>query len=80
VDGNGWGVDYMGRLLKYYPRYSMDEILDDLPMILGWVLINFSMENDAWLQFAGLQRSSRGYIGQEIDELMRQVVKENKIK
>lgn len=36
----------------------------------GWALYSYARSNDGWEQFGGLKRSSRGYIGQEVDDLM----------
>lgn len=71
-DGLGWYLEYVGRLLKYYPGFSLDYINYELSMDMGWALLNWGLENDAWLQFAGMKRSGKGYIGLEVDILEKQ--------
>lgn len=36
----------------------------------GWAYHSWLMENDGWLQFAGVRMSSVGYIRQETERLM----------
>jgi len=50
----------------------MDYIQDEVPMDQGWAFYAFSMENDGWLQFAGVKRSGLGYVGQEREKLIKQ--------
>lgn len=73
-------MEYVGRLLRGYSQFSLDYIENELPMSFGWALINFSMENDGWLQFCGIRRIGKGYIAQEIDELKRQYYESKKKK
>ena len=51
---------------------SIDYITYELDMSLGWALISWALENDGWLQFAGLKRSSKGYIAMEVDKLEKE--------
>jgi hypothetical protein len=39
----------------------------------GWAYYAQAMEMDGWLQFAGVCRKSKGYVGQEIDRLMAMI-------
>jgi hypothetical protein len=33
----------------------------------GWVYYSYAMENDGWLQFAGIKRIGAGYVAQHIE-------------
>lgn len=57
----------------------LDYILHDLPMIQGWAFLAAATEQDAWLQFAGIKRTSKGYIKQEIDKLVAQALQHSTI-
>ncbi len=72
MKGNGWYIDYITTILKYYPQFNLEWIEDDLNLAFGWILINKSLESDGWLNFCGFQRTSPSYIEQEIDCLMKQ--------
>lgn len=50
----------------------MNFILDELPMNQGWALYSWCLENDGWLQFGGMKREGKGYIGQGTEPLIRQ--------
>lgn len=65
-------MEYFGRLLKSYSQLSIDYIENELPMALGWVLVAYALENDGWMQFCGLRRLDKGYIGQEVEKLKQQ--------
>jgi hypothetical protein len=41
-------------------------------MAQGWAMWSWATENDTWLQFNGIQRSGKGYVGQEFDRLMKE--------
>lgn len=45
----------------------------DLTMDRGWAYVAQAIEMDGWLQFSGMRRSGKGYIGQEAELLMEQV-------
>jgi hypothetical protein len=45
----------------------MNFILDELPMDQGWAFISWTVENDGWLQFSGIAREGKGYVGQQAD-------------
>lgn len=49
-----------------------DFVLYRLPTRQGWAFLSAAVENDGWLQFAGVGRDSKGYIAQEIAKLMKQ--------
>ena len=65
-------MEYVGKLLKYYPQFSLEFINYELNMDLGWALIGYATEQDSWLQFAGIKRISKGPIAQEVDKLEKQ--------
>jgi len=65
----GWLPDYLARLCRTYPSFSRDYVLFDLDMSEGWMWYSMAIEQDGWLQFSGVKRSSKGYVGQEIDLL-----------
>lgn len=39
-------------------------------MVQGWALYAHIIQSDGWLQFGGIKRKSRGYVGQEVDRLV----------
>ena len=63
-------MDYLGRLLKTYPSFTLGFVEDELPMDKGWAFHAQSMEMDGWLSFCGMKRKGLGYVGQEIERLM----------
>jgi len=38
----------------------------------GWAFCSWAVENDGWLQFNGIKRSSPGYLAQQIEKLMKE--------
>ena len=66
----GWWLDYVARLCRSY-HWSKEYVLFDLPMSEGWALMAMAIEQDGWMQFSGVKRSVKGYLGQEIDERVR---------
>lgn len=48
----------------------LDFILNEMPMDQGWAFYSWSMENDGWLQFCGVRRDGKGYMGQQAEHLM----------
>ena len=69
-DGLSWLIDYIGRLLRTFPSFGWQFVWDELPMEQGWAMYAWSMENDGWLQFAGMKRATSGYIAREVDKLI----------
>ena len=41
-------------------------------MIQGWVFLADAIEKDGWNSLAGISRTGRGYVAQEIDHLVKQ--------
>jgi hypothetical protein len=72
IDGFGWYMEYVGRLLKTYSQFSLEYIENELPMSFGWSLVNYAVETDGWLSFCGIRRTGKGYISQEVDKLKQQ--------
>lgn len=68
----GWYLEYVGRLLRGYPQFSLEYVENELPMSFGWALVNFYLENDGWMQFCGIKRIGNGYIQQEVEKLKEQ--------
>lgn len=56
-------------MLKY-PQFSEHRIWKTLPMMQGLAYLTVAYENDGWRQFCGMQRTSPGYVSQEIQKLM----------
>lgn len=71
-------MEYVCRLWRGYGGgpAMLAFIWDDLTMDEGWAYHAWLMDNDAWLQFGGVSRSSKGYISQEIEKLMGQAKKQ----
>jgi len=44
-------------------------------MIEGWALHAAATESNGWMQFCGVKRSSKGYVAQEIDDMIKQLPK-----
>jgi len=74
-DGISWLIDYVCRLAKTYPSFSLDFVWDELPMAQGWAYYAWSIEADGWLNFSGIKRASAGYLKQESDKLIEQAHK-----
>lgn len=55
-----------------YPQFSEEFVWDDLSMDRGWAYYAWKVENDGWLQFSGVKRKGKGYVGMEVDSLMKQ--------
>lgn len=53
-------------------KWTEEYVLYDLQMCRGFVWYSYAMENDGWLQFAGVKRKSKGYIAAEIEKLITQ--------
>jgi hypothetical protein len=64
-DSNGWFGDYLCRLVKTYPSFTRQVVMDELPMIEGWMYYGFAIEDDAMNRFEGLRRIGKGYVGLE---------------
>ena len=45
--------------------------MDELPLIQGWAMWSWAIENDTGLV---LQRNGRGYVGQEVDRRMKELL------
>lgn len=71
-DGLGWLVDYLCRLVSFYPSFTRRFVLDELPMIEGWAWYAFAMENNAMNQLGGIEKTSPGYVRQEKERLIAQ--------
>ena len=56
---------YVGQLMLWY-KFGLDYVLYELPMAQGYALRAVAMENDGWLQFAGVKKASEGFIRQEV--------------
>lgn len=56
--------------MKYYPQFTWDYVMDELPMLKGWALVAVAMSNSEWLQFSGLRLKGKGYIGKEAESLV----------
>lgn len=64
---------YVGQLLRWYGggAATYDWILHELPMVQGYALRAVAMETDGWMQFAGVKRSSEGFIVQEVKSRLK---------
>ncbi len=63
----------MSRLLGYYPQFTEQYIIWELPMVKGWAYLAAGIERDGWLAFNGVKKQGKGYIAKEIEHLMSQV-------
>ena len=72
-------VDYVCRLVKNYPQYTLDYILYELPMLRGWALYSWSYANEPMHQFSGI-RMVDSYASREADSLYEELIKEMKMK
>ena len=68
----GWWWDYVTRLVKTYPSFTRDFVMDELCMAEGWAWYAAAMELDGWLSFCGIQRVSDGYIRQQVNLLIEE--------
>ena len=67
----GWLLDYVARLLKYYPQMGYEKVWFRFPMAKGYALIAAAALNDGWLQFSGIELADGGYIRQEMDKIKK---------
>ncbi len=65
-------MNYVTRLMRYYPSFTEEYVIDILPIDKGWAFLAAAIDNDGWLQFAGIKRSGKAYLAQEIDKLMKE--------
>jgi hypothetical protein len=72
LDGSGWYLEYVGRLMKTYTQFSLEYIENELPMAFGWALVGYAIENDGFYQFCGIKRIGNGYVKQEVEKLKEQ--------
>ena len=56
-------------MLRAFPQFTRAYVMDELPMLEGWALWSWAIENDTGLV---LKRKCRGYVGQEIDRRMKE--------
>ena len=70
ADGLGWLVDYVARLVHWYPSFTRDFVMDELPMAEGWIWFSAAYLDDPMHKFSGVKLKG-GYIAQERDELVK---------
>ncbi len=68
-DGIGFLLDYVARLLHYYPSFTYQFVWDELPFVEGWAYHTFAYLDDPAHKFSGVKLES-GYIKQEADKLI----------
>ena len=71
ADGFGWLADYSCRLVKVYPSFTRQFVMDELPMVEGWIWHSFAFSDDPAHKFAGV-RTDRGYVKMEAEKLIKQ--------
>lgn len=71
LDGVGWWWEYITRLVKSYPAFTRQFVLDELPMIEGWLWYAQAITMDGWLSFNGVRIVSDGYIKQQTELLVK---------
>ncbi len=68
-------------MLKYYPQYNWDEVVDEIPMQRGWAMIAVATKLDGWNQFCGLKlKKGSDYLSQEVQVLVKEQLDYNKEK
>ncbi len=68
-DSIGWLIEYVGRLLHWYPSFTLGFIWDELDMAQGWSYYNFAYLDDPMHKFAGITPRN-AYQKQESDKLV----------
>jgi hypothetical protein len=68
-DGIGFLLEYVGRLLHYYPSFTRQFVWDELPMVEGWAYFAFAYLDDPAHKFAGV-KCNGGYVKQESERLI----------
>ena len=63
-------LEYVARLLKYYPSLGYDRVWFKFPMAKGYALIGAAMQFDGFLAFSGVKMEG-GYLRQELEKLMK---------
>lgn len=72
--GWGWLGDYCMCLLKNYQQFTMNYIMNELPMLDGWLLYSYAILNDPVHKFSGLQLKDGGPAGDEADALKKELL------
>ena len=70
-DGIGFLIEYVGRLLHWYPSFTLKFVWDELAMAEGWAYYNFAFLDDPMHKFAGISPKN-GYQRQESDKLIKE--------
>ena len=70
-DGIGWFLEYVAALVKYYPSFTLEYVMDELPMEEGWCWWTYAILNDPVNKFSGAKVVD-GYVKQMADELFEQ--------
>lgn len=58
--------------MSFY-QLSEDFVRKKLPGAKGWVMFNWALEHEASMWGGGIQRSGKGYVGQEVESIIKQL-------
>ena len=64
-------MEYVGRLLHYYPSFTLDFIWNELDMAHGWAYYNFAFLDDPMHKFSGITPKN-SYQRQESEKLIEE--------
>jgi hypothetical protein len=70
-DGLGFLTDYVCRLVKCYPSFTLRYVWKRLPMIEGWPMYAWAFLDDPMHKF-GEVRPLNGYIKQQTEKLIKE--------
>ncbi len=59
--------------MKVFPAMSREEVWWELPLSQGQAYYSWAIENDVWLAFNGIKRSSKGFVGKQVEVMMEQL-------
>lgn len=70
-EGIGWLADYTTTLVHWYPSFTREFVLDELPLAEGWMWYSAAILNEPLNKFAGV-KCIGSYVAQEADKLIKQ--------
>ena len=65
-----WWFEYLAKLVKTYPTFTREYVLDELAMEEGWSWFAFAFLDDPMNRFGGAKIIGKGYIAQEVEWLV----------
>lgn len=70
-EGIGFLLEYVARLLHWYPSFTRTFVWDELPLVEGWAYYTAAYLDDPMHKFGGM-RPKGSYIKQESEKLIKE--------